>query len=45
LGGTYTRRTTFSPEDYYGLIDPETADMSKYVERYMEDMAPEYDNE
>lgn len=45
LGGTYTRRTTFSPEDYYGLIDPETADMSKYIERYIQDMAPEYDNE
>jgi hypothetical protein len=45
LGGTYTRRTTFSPEDYYGLIDPETADMSEYVEQYMRDMAPEYDNE
>lgn len=45
LGGTYTRRTTFSPEDYYGLIDPETADMSEYVERYMQDMATEYDNE
>jgi transcription elongation factor Elf1 len=45
LGGTYTRRTTFSPEDYYGLIDPETADMTEYVEQYMRDMAPEYDNE
>jgi hypothetical protein len=45
LGGTYTRRTNFSPEDYYGLIDPETADMSEYVERYLEDMAPGYDND
>ncbi|MDE1178176.1 MAG: hypothetical protein PW789_16505 [Edaphobacter sp.] len=45
LGGTYTRRTTFSPEDYYGLIDPETADMSEYGEQYMRDMAEEYDNE
>jgi ribosomal protein L37AE/L43A len=45
LGGTYTRRTTISPEDYYGLIDPETADMSEYVDKYMADMANEYDNE
>lgn len=45
LGGTYTRRTTFLPEDYYGLIDPETADMSEYGEQYMRDMAEEYDNE
>jgi hypothetical protein len=44
LGGTYTRRTTFTPEDYYGLIDPETADMSEYFGRYMADMQ-EYDNE
>jgi hypothetical protein len=45
LGGTYTRRTSFSPEDYYGLIDPESADMSVYVDRYLADMADEYDNE
>lgn len=45
LGGTYTRRTTFTPEDYYGLIDPETADMSEYLEQYLADMAQEYDNE
>ena len=45
LGGTYTRRTTFSPEDYYGLIDPETADMSEHVTRYLADAAQEYDNE
>ena len=45
LGGTYTRRTTFSPGDYYGLIDPETADMSEYIERYLAEMGPEYDNE
>ncbi|HWF37567.1 MAG TPA: hypothetical protein VG322_03550 [Candidatus Acidoferrales bacterium] len=44
LAGIYTRRTTFSPEEYYGLIDPETADMSEYVERYLRD-AQEYDNE
>jgi hypothetical protein len=44
LGGMYTRRTTFTPEEYYGLIDPETADMSEYVDRYLADMR-EYDNE
>lgn len=45
LGGTYTRRTTFSPGDYYGLIDPDTEAMSDYINKYLEDMANEYDNE
>jgi transcription elongation factor Elf1 len=45
LGGTYTRRTSFSPEEYYGLIDPETADMSEYVDKYLAEMGAEYDNE
>lgn len=44
LAGIYTRRTTFTPEEYYGLIDPESADMSFYVDRYLQD-ALEYDNE
>jgi hypothetical protein len=44
LGGIYTRRTTYSPEDYYGLIDPDSADMTKYVEQYLQDR-DEYDNE
>jgi len=44
LGGIYTRRVTYTPEEYYGLIDPETADMSPYVERYLEHLR-EYDNE
>jgi hypothetical protein len=45
LGGQYTRRTVFSPEDYYGLIDPKTADLSEYLDGYLADMADEYDNE
>jgi len=45
LGGQYTRRTVFSPEDYYGLIDPKTADLSEYLDDYLADMADEYDNE
>ena len=45
LGGQYTRRTTYSPQEYYGLIDPETDDISEYVERYLADMADEYDND
>ena len=45
LGGQYTRRTDFSPEDFYSLIDPETADLTPYIEAYMADMANEYDNE
>ena len=45
LGGQYTRRSQFTPEEFYGLIDPETADLSPYIEAYLADMANEYDNE
>lgn len=47
LGGYYTRRTEVTPEKYYGLIDPETADLSEYVNDYLADMAgaQEWDNE
>jgi hypothetical protein len=45
LGGQYTRRTEFSPEEYYGLINPESADLTKYIEDYLAEMANEYDNE
>ena len=45
LAGIYKRRTTFSPEAYYGLIDPESADMSEYLNRYLASTAEEYDNE
>ncbi len=51
LGGQYTRTTRYSPEEYYGLVDPETADLSpymeKYIDAYLEDMAAarEWDNE
>jgi hypothetical protein len=45
LGGQYSRRTEFSPEEFYGLIDPETADLTPYIEAYLADMADEYDNE
>lgn len=44
LSSTYSRRTTYAPEEYYGLIDPDTADMSPYVDRYLSSMQ-EYDNE
>jgi len=47
LGGQYTRRTTYSPEEYYGLIDP--ADIppeiiESHVQAYLENLQ-EYDNE
>lgn len=45
LGGQYTRTKHYSPEDYYGLVDAEHFDPSNYVERYLEDLASEYDNE
>jgi len=44
LGGHYQRRTTYSPDEYYGLIDPE--DIGSYVEEYLANMeGEEYDNE
>jgi predicted RNA-binding Zn-ribbon protein involved in translation (DUF1610 family) len=47
LGGNYTRTTTFSPEDYYGLIDPESIDPQQYIDEYLADLAAEreWDNE
>jgi hypothetical protein len=47
LGGYYSRRKTYSPEEYFGLIDPATADLTPYIESYLEDMAADaaYDNE
>jgi hypothetical protein len=47
MGGQYSRRTDHSPEDFYGLIDPKTSDLTPYVETYLEDMTAdmEYDNE
>lgn len=43
LGGQYTRRTTYSPDEYYGLIDPD--DLDSHVEDYLASMGEEYDNE
>jgi len=44
IGGLYTRRSTYSPSEYYGLLDPDVDDLSEYVERYLREME-EYDNE
>jgi hypothetical protein len=44
LGGHYQRKTTFSPEEYYGLINPD--DIGSYVEEYLSKLeGEEYDNE
>jgi hypothetical protein len=42
LGGQYTRRTTYSPDEYYGLVDPEN--LESYMEKYLANL-DEYDNE
>ena len=42
LGDQYTRKTTFSPEEYYGLIHPDEID--EYIES-REGHYREYDNE
>lgn len=43
LGGHYTRRTTYAPEEYYGLIHPD--ELPEHVEEYLADAMREYDNE
>jgi len=42
LGAHYTRKTTYSPEDYYGLINPDDVDW--YLASQAGDLL-EYDNE
>ena len=43
LGGHYTRKTTVSPEEYYGLISP--YDLDSYIEEYLGSDLREFDNE
>nr|NJM04135.1 hypothetical protein [Desulfobacula sp.] len=43
LGGHYTRRTTFTPSEYYGLIEPD--DLPYHIEEYLAANMREYDNE
>lgn len=43
LGGNYQRTTKYSPDEYYGLIDPDNLD--EYIQEYLGDIGPEYDNE
>lgn len=43
LGGHYQRKTTYSPEEYYGLIHPDN--LGEYIEDYLSNLGPEYDNE
>jgi hypothetical protein len=46
LGGHYTRTTEYSPEEYYGLVDPDDIDPSGYIEEYLKSCREEeYDNE
>jgi hypothetical protein len=47
LGGQYTRVAEYSPEDYYGLIDPNDFDPSEYVEAHLAELRAEaeWDNE
>lgn len=47
LGGHYTRTTEYTPEDYYGLVDPKTVDEEKIIETYLEGLASDaaFDNE
>lgn len=43
LGGYYTRMSTYSPDEYYGLIRPD--DLPEHIEEYLVSSMKEYDNE
>ena len=45
LGGHYTRTTAYTPEEYYGLINPNDFDPTPYIEEYLREQYDEYDNE
>ena len=47
LGGQYTRTTEVSPEEHYGLIDPDKFDPSEYIDEYLAERAAgmEWDND
>jgi hypothetical protein len=45
LGNQYTRTTTQTPAEYYGLLDPDSDDLSQYIEDHLDSMGQEYDNE
>jgi len=45
LGGPYTRTTEYTPEEYYGLINPDDFDPTPYIEEYLRNQHEEYDNE
>jgi hypothetical protein len=45
LSGHYTRTTTFSPEEYYGLVDLDTLDIGELAIKWLKDQGEDYDNE
>lgn len=45
LGGHYTRTMAYTPEEYYGLINPDDFDPTPYIEEYLREQYHEYDNE
>ena len=46
LADSYTRTVHHSPEEYYGLIDPDDSDaVQNLIADYLSDIANEYDNE
>lgn len=45
LSGHYTRTTTYSPEEYYGLVDLDTLDIGELAQKWLEENGREYDNE
>ena len=45
--GSYARTTYYSPQEYYGLVDPSDIDEEAIIQQYLDDMAADaaFDNE
>jgi hypothetical protein len=40
-----TRTTTYSPEEYYGLVNLDTIDIGELAMKWLQEEGPEYDND
>lgn len=45
LSAQYFRTTTYSPEDYYGLIHPDSDHFRDLAMKWLSEQGPEYDND
>ena len=45
LSAPYTRTTKYSPEEFYGLIHPDSVDFGDLARKWLREQGPEYDND